>query len=375
MKKVGKQKAMPQTLHWKTFCKFVGMKTMKQKYVRWTVEGILAAFVLVCRFVPDCGEWYARTVYPSVSFVLSACTGWIPFSLEEWVVTGCVAALVLIPWAGRKKKASWRTVLRREAELLVIVWCWFYVGWGANYFRHDFFTRSGTERAEYRADAFGRFLRAYTDSLNKSYTISPMPSREKLESELKAVFASVRPHFGLARPRPFHHPKRVAFNGLYSGVGVLGFMGPFFSESQLNRDLLPVEYPFTYAHEYSHLLGVSSEAEANFWAYQICIRSDSPAVRYSGYFGLLPYVLSNARSLLPEEAYAGLVSSVRPEVLDDLREKQAHWASLYSPFVGSVQETVYSWYLKGNRIPSAQKNYAEVIGMILSLPDSLALTD
>lgn len=152
-------------------------------------------------------------------------------------------------------------------------------------------------------------------------------------------------------------------------------MGPFFSESQLNRDLLPVEYPFTYAHEYSHLLGVSSEAEANFWAYQICIRSDSPAVRYSGYFGLFPYVLSNARSLLPEEAYARLVSSVRPEVLDDLREKQAHWASLYSPFVGSIQETVYSWYLKGNRIPSAQKNYAEVIGMILSLPDSLALTD
>ena len=169
MKKVGKQKAMPQTLHWKTFCKFVGMKTMKQKYVRWTVEGILAAFVLVCRFVPDCGEWYARTVYPSVSFVLSACTSWIPFSLEEWVVTGCVAALVLIPWAGRKKKASWRTVLRREAELLVIVWCWFYVGWGANYFRHDFFTRSGTERAEYRADAFGRFLRAYTDSLTVLY--------------------------------------------------------------------------------------------------------------------------------------------------------------------------------------------------------------
>ena len=106
------------------------MKTMKQKYVRWTVEGILAAFVLVCRFVPDCGEWYARTVYPSISFVLSACTSWIPFSLEEWVVAGCVVALVLIPWAGRKKKASWRTVLRREAELLVIVWCWFYVGWG-----------------------------------------------------------------------------------------------------------------------------------------------------------------------------------------------------------------------------------------------------
>ena len=191
----------------------------------------------------------------------------------------------------------------------------------------------------------------------------------RLEEELKSLFASVAPQFGLARPRSYQHPKSVFFNGLYSGVGVLGFMGPFFSESQLNRDLLDVEYPFTYAHEYSHLLGVSSEAEANFWAYQVCIHSHEPLVRYSGYFGLLPYVLSNAYSLLPEEAYERFAARIRPEVWACLRERRAHWDALYSPFIGSVQNKVYSWYLKGNKIPSAQKNYAEVIGMILSLPE------
>lgn len=351
------------------------MKTMRPKYIRWTIEGVLVAFILVCRFFPACGEWYARKVYPLVSSVLSACVSWIPFSLEEWVVVGGVVLLVLIPWLGRRKGTAWRTLVRREIELLVVVWCWFYVGWGINYFRHDFFVRSGTERAGYRAEVFGRFLHAYTDSLNNAYTNRPLPSQDEIETELKAVFASVNPRFGLARPRPYQHPKRVMFGRLYSGVGVLGYMGPFFSESQLNEDLLPVEYPFTYAHEYSHLLGVSNEAEANFWAYQVCIRSRYPSVRYAGYFGLLPYVLSNAYALLGEAEYGVLVSSFRPEVLDDLRKKQVHWDSLYSPFIGRIQETVYSWYLQGNKIPSGQKNYAEVIGMILSLPESVVLTD
>lgn len=148
----------------------------------------------------------------------------------------------------------------------------------------------------------------------------------------------------------------------------VGLHGPFFAESQLNRELPPLQWPFTYAHEYSHLLGISSEAEANFWAYQICIRSVSPAVRYSGYFGLLPYVLSNAATLLEEEDYRQLLASIRPEILQPLREKQAYWQARYNPWVGRVQELMYEYYLKGNQIPSGQKNYAEVVAMILALP-------
>ena len=40
------------------------------------------------------------------------------------------------------------------------------------------------------------------------------------------------------------------------------FMAPLFSESCLNADILPFDLPFTYTHEYAHLLGVSNEAEA-----------------------------------------------------------------------------------------------------------------
>ena len=147
-------------------------------------------------------------------------------------------------------------------------------------------------------------------------------------------------------------------------------MGPFFDESHVNHELLPVQLPFTYAHELAHLLGVSSEAEANFWAYQVCIHADDCNIRYSGYFGLLPYVAVNVRNLLGDSEYSKWLSMLRPEVIQQLYDKQAYWDVRYDKLLGKFQNVVYNWYLKSNQIPSGQKNYAEVIGMILSLPEN-----
>lgn len=246
--------------------------------------------------------------------------------------------------------------------LLVLSWL------GKQLLSSGFFQRSQTERVEYDERQFQEFLVRYVDSLNVSYLSSVSFSVDSLEREVKALYAQVPDRFGLCTPRDWQHPKQVLFNSLYSGVGVLGYMGPFFSESQLNAELLPVQYPFTYIHEYAHLLGVSSEAEANFWAYQICIRSASPAIRYSGYLGLLPYVAVNAAAVMTESDYQHFLSAIRPEVIRQWEEKSRYWSERYSPFVGAVQRKVYDWFLKGNKISSGHKNYAQVIGMIISLP-------
>jgi hypothetical protein len=145
-------------------------------------------------------------------------------------------------------------------------------------------------------------------------------------------------------------------------------MGPFFSEAQLNADLPEVQYPFTYAHEFSHLLGVSNEAEANYWAYRACTESSLPALQYCGYFGLLPYVISNASYLLPKEDFQAWTKTIRPEVRTQYNEKNAYWQERYSPWIGKIQDFTYNLFLKGNKIPSGKKNYAEVISLLLSLP-------
>lgn len=114
----------------------------------------------------------------------------------------------------------------------------------------------------------------------------------------------------------------------------------------MNHELLPVQLPFTYAHELAHLLGVSSEAEANFWAYQVCIHSTDAGIRYSGYFGLLPYVVVNTRGLLSETEFKSWLDTIRPEIIKQLYDKEAYWDDRYNKLLGKLQNVVYNWYLK-----------------------------
>lgn len=335
------------------------------RYLSYGLWLVLLAGILVCRYNVVAGEWYALHFYPVVSAVLSSLTGWIPFSLEEMLVVGGAVGMTIYPiimW--RKKK--WRQILRAEVEFLLWIYVWFYWGWGMNYFRQTFFHRAGVKPLAYDEQQFCEFLSSYTDSLNGAYYMVSLLDKETVHKEVLQIFSRIPTHYGLQLPSKVVSPKRVMFSALYSSVGVLGYMGPFFNEMQLNARLLTVQYPFTYAHELSHLLGVSNEAEANFWAYYTCTSSRNPYIRYAGYFGLLPYVAGNAQRLLSEERYSIWIKSIRPEVIKEFQAERKFWHAQYSPMIGAIQDWAYDHFLKANQIPAGKKNYAEVIQMIMA---------
>lgn len=344
------------------------MKSFRMRYIRYCLLGLLLTSVFMFRFIGGWGEWYACHLYPALSFVLSGAASVVPFSVCEVVVILFVLFLIGYPFYSRKKsRKSVKSILRAELECVLWLYVWFYWAWGMNYFRSDFFQRAHVERVGYNEDAFRSFLSEYADSLNASYCSADTElNRRQLEDSIKQSFRSVPSYFGLSYPRSFQHPKRSLVNPLYSKVGVLGYMGPFFCESHLNHQLFPLQYPFVYAHELSHLLGVSAEAEANYWAFKMCVRSSSQFVRYSGYSGLLPYVLSNAYALLSPEDCDKWVATLRPEVVADFSAQRNFWREEYSPLLGSIQDKLYTLYLKGNKIPTGQKNYAEVVGLLLA---------
>ena len=154
-----------------------------------------------------------------------------------------------------------------------------------------------------------------------------------------------------------------------SRVAVTGYLGPFFTEFNLNQELLSVEYPFTYAHELAHRLGIASEAEANLYAYLVTSAAQEPAIRFSGYFSMLGYVVNNARRLLTEEQYQEIVKRIRPEIVELYNSHLLYWREKYNPGMGQIQHQVYNAYLKGNQVSSGTKNYSEVIGLLMSLQE------
>lgn len=326
------------------------------------------AFITLCRYQPGIAEWYARTVYPPLSAALSAFSSLFPFPLMELLVVSLILWLILYPVWKRKKGIPWRKILLREMEMLAWIYVWFYWGWGLNYFRYNIYTRLQTPPVPYEEQHFKEFLKDYTEKLNSTYQSDTEIDSERLKEYVQTFYANLPSTYGLPQPKEWQEPKNFIFTSLYNKVGVLGSMDPFFAEAQLNDDLPEVQYPFTYAHEFSHLLGVSNEAEANYWAYRACTESSSTALQYCGYFGLFPYVLSNASYLLPKEDFQAWIKTIRPEVKEQYNQKNAYWQEKYSPLIGSIQDFTYNLFLKGNKIASGKKNYAEVIGLLLSLP-------
>ena len=334
---------------------------------------VLLAFVLIARFSIEIGEWYSVVIYPVVSGFLSYSVSWIPFSLEEIVVVGAVLLLIAIIIYGVRKRLGLSKVLFQAFEFLLWIYVWFYIGWGCNYYRESIYTRLGVERQSYNEEVFKDFVTDYADSLNSTYETLPNDlfyvGYDYFENQVKEAFAALPSSAGLSAPRQWQHPKRLLFNELYSSVGVMGFVGPFFCETQLNNDLLPCQFHFVYVHEYSHLLGVSCEDEANFWAYTICTRSDDPVLRYAGYYGLLPYVVINASRVLPEDNYRQFVSTINPAVIAMYNAQREYWNSRYSNTLGRLQSAFYDAFLKGNKVTSGTANYLEVIDMAISLDD------
>ena len=340
---------------------------MKRK-ARLTLLLLGIVFVILCRYMPSLAEGYARMVYPPLSAALSAFSSLFPFPLMEVFVVSLILALIIYPICLRKKGIRFRQRLFREGEILAWVYVWFYLGWGLNYYRYNIYTRLQTPPVAYEEQHFKDFLKDYTEQLNASYQPSTKMNEEELKQHVHAFYTQLPSIYGLAKPHTWQEPKDFIFTPIYSKVGVLGSMGPFFAEAQLNADLPEVQYPFTYAHEFSHLLGVSNEAEANYWAYRACTESSLPILQYCGYFGLFPYVIANASYLLPKEEFQAWIRTIKPEIIEQYNEKNTYWRELYSPWIGEIQDFTYNLFLKGNKIASGKKNYAEVIGLLLSLP-------
>ena len=338
------------------------------RIVRWILLCVALAFILCCRYMPALAEGYARMAYPVLSSTLSAFSSLFLFPLMEVFVVVLILWLIIYPIRLRKKGMSLGQIIFREGEILLWIYVWFYLSWGLNYYRYNIYTRLQTPPVAYEEQHFQDFLKEYTDRLNATYQPTTEMDGEELKHYVHSFYANLPSTYGLAKPHSWQEPKDFIFTPIYSKVGVLGSMGPFFSEALLNADLPDVQYPFTYAHEFSHLLGVSSEAEANYWAYRACTESSSSTLQYCGYFGLLPYVISNASYLLQEDAFKLWVQTIRPEVIEQYKEKNIYWKERYSPLIGSAQDFAYNLFLKGNKIPSGKKNYAEVIGLLLSLP-------
>ena len=355
----------------------------KMKWRHWLLLSLLV-MVFIFKHNLRLSHFYACSVYPAIGSVLSSVSGLVPFAVGDIFIA---LSILWVLFCLRKK-----TTLLKAAEYLLWIYVWFYIAWGLNYTQPNIYLRTGMKPAEVDKDKLREFAYRYADSINllsegrrvkseeqeseERRVKSEEQESEEQESEewkrrvsdaLQNVYEKMGQREGINAPfNPHPHVKTMVFTPISSMAGVTGSMAPFFCEFTLNGDIRPHDYPAIYAHEYAHFLGIAHEGEANFYSYLVCTSSTDKAVKFSGYYHILPHVLNSVFNLLGEKEGEKFLNHIRPEIIRLAKDDRHYWLSKRSKMLDAAQDFVFDLYLKGNNVSEGRKSYSGVIALILA---------
>ena len=373
--------------------------TFRLNRVKWRHWLLLVLLLLVtlAKMIPLWGFIYTTRIYPIIGTLLSPISGFFPFAVGDIFIALSIAWVIFYPIyeIGLRKKLARRyfflaakrgsypkkkVVFGRVAEYLLWVYAWFYIAWGLNYSQPNIYDRTGMKPVEVSEAKFKAFAYQYADSLNALSISSDITGnsifsdsivddglKNRVRDAVLKEYNKIGYKEGINAPFNQHpHAKTMVFTPLSSMSGVTGSMGPFFCEFTLNGDILPHDYPATYAHEFAHFLGVANEGEANFYSYIVCTASADKQVRFSGYYHIFFHVLNNVFDILGEKEGERFLKHIRPEIIQLAKSDRRYWLSKRCKALDAAQDIIFELYLRGNHVAEGRKSYSGVIGLILA---------
>lgn len=165
-----------------------------------------------------------------------------------------------------------------------------------------------------------------------------------LSDELSDSYNTVFDGYGIPT-RKLPPAKPLCFSKALSYTGALAMYSPPTGEINISTEIPEYMIPFTVAHEYAHLLGVSGESDANVLAFICCERSENETVRYSARLFILEYVLADLYTF-DRKMYINIYNSLSDEVKNDIREHAEYSRKYESSKLFRISDRLNSAHLK-----------------------------
>jgi hypothetical protein len=335
----------------------------RKELVRATL--VLAAAALAAAFVPvppaAVERWYSRGIYPLLQSLLTPASSAVPIALLDVAIAAAV-----ITWLGfvarRWRKQGSAAAARAAAVSLVGVasalYLVFLALWGLNYRRQPLEAKLAYDPSRVTRDATFRFGEAAVERVNTLESTKGQ-ARPDAGAALEQALIKVQQQLGATRSASLAPPKRSMFSWYLRMAGIDGMMNPFFLEIILNPDVLPVERPFSLAHEWAHLAGYANESEANFVAWLACATADADA-QYSGWLEAYRYTVAS----LPGGDRRTLHERLAPGVLADLRAINERLGRA-DPKVSGLARNVYDSYLRAQGVEEGIASYGAMLRLMV----------
>jgi hypothetical protein len=342
------------------------------------VWGLLArvlvlALAVTLWLVPLPPAWveheYALTRYLAWQRIITSFSNQIPFAVFDlfWSVA-CTALIVRWVLRIRAMKHGGRRLRQLAlgvldlAGLAAVLYIWFALSWGLNYQRPPLQTKLDFDRARVTRESVAAMAQVTVAALNRLHPLAsqhPWPSYEATRYTMSRSFDLVQRALGQSSLAVAGQPKSTVLNAYFRWAAIDGMTDPFFLETLVSDDALPIERPFIIAHEWGHLAGYAHEAEANFLGWLTCQDAGEQA-QYSAWLALYWHLAA----ALPAAERRTLDAALQDGPKRDLRAIADRYARS-EPRVRVMAWALYDRFLKANRVTEGIASYDGVVSLVV----------
>ena len=325
--------------------------------VLFALAGVSSIIYLAGVIWQPFADFFSRYPGAVVRGFMAHLTNWLPFSFAEAFLLFIPVTLFFVIRIGIKKYSdSWHNtfvyigILLSIASLLVTLWC---CGFGIAYRGSSLDQKLQLERRDVSAEELKYTAALLVEKTNeeaqnvtfryRDFSVMPY-SLNEMNSKLLDAYDKISDEYTFV-PRLYSRVKPVVLSEPWSYTHITGVYTYFTGEANLNVNFPDYTLPFTAAHELAHQRGIAREDEANFMAFLVCINSDDPYIRYSGYLNMYEYVASSLYS-----ANSDMYFEVRSKLNESVRYEMSAYSAFFDKYrenvVADVSETVNDTYLK-----------------------------
>ncbi len=345
-------------------------------YILYGLAGVSLVLYIVMMNSVAFADWFNTTISAGLRTLFAALTSWIPFSVGEAVIWLSPLLLFLVlRHAIRRRCDTWRTAAVYVGILLSVVatlFSVFVLNFAAGYRASPLDEKLELDRRKVSAEELYDTTVILIDCINRETAevgfseggFSAMPySPEEMNRHLAnayGVFAKEHDFITHVNSRV----KPVLASEVMSYMHITGVYSFFTGEANINVNFPDYTIPYTAAHELAHQRGIAREDEANFVAFLVCIGSDDPYVRYSGYLNVYEYVAS-ALYRADRDLYYKAVAELNGEVKDEMAAYNDFYDKYRESTVSEVSGTINNSYLQSQGTPGTV-SYGMVVDLTVA---------
>ena len=323
-------------------------------------------------------DWFNGGIASGVRYILSALTGWLPFSLGETaVICVPVIAVMLIIRAVRLSKGTFDRAVRYLAGLLAVCtlfYSLFVLTLATAYRGTTLDVKLGLECEKVTADELKSTAEILLEKANE-YAENDITylrdgssdtgySLDVLNDKLNAAYLASAEKYSFIQ-RMASNVKEVALSELMSYTHITGVYTYFTGEANINCVFPDYTLPFTMAHEMAHQRGIAREDEANFVAFLVCLESDDPYILYSAYLNMYEYV-SNALYRADKALYSTVAAKKSARISAEQTAYNEFFAKYRDSVASDVAGSINDAYLKDQGQTAGAKSYGLVVDLAVS---------